>query len=335
MNKLYEKGESNMEQENRKWFKKLGFSYFISTIVIMVLQTVGIIIFQVIAPDFAERYYMLVSMLPLYIIGTPILLKIIGRQPAAKIEKGDFPIRKVIAAFFVGIAAMQLGNLIGIILNVGLANLADTEAKNPTAEFITTSTLLQNFIVVVIGAPIFEELVFRKWLMERTVKYGEGTAILISGFAFGLFHGNIIQFAYATLVGMVLAYVYVKSGRVIYTIVLHMITNFFGGIVSVWVANKSNIAEITAALTQEHADAEAIVSANSSGILLYTAYLIIIIVFILAGVIIFFCNVKKLNILPGEVQIAKGKRFKTIVSNIGTILYIAVWCAMMVVSLLG
>ena len=46
----------------------------------------------------------------------------------------------------------------------------------------------------VIIAPVMEELVFRKYLVDRLVPYGQKTAVVLSGLFFGLFHGNFISF---------------------------------------------------------------------------------------------------------------------------------------------
>lgn len=79
-------------------------------------------------------------------------------------------------------------------------------------------------IPVVIG-PILEELVFRKLMIDRTRHYGEKTAIIFSAVCFGLFHGNLTQFLYAGVVGLFLGYVYCKTGKVLNTMIMHMLLN--------------------------------------------------------------------------------------------------------------
>ena len=69
------------------------------------------------------------------------------------------------------------------------------------------------FIIAVLIAPTAEELLFRKLLTERIVKYGELAAVLASGLFFGLFHGNLNQFSYAFLLGLFLGFIYVKTGK--------------------------------------------------------------------------------------------------------------------------
>ena len=51
---------------------------------------------------------------------------------------------------------------------------------------------------------------------------------------FGLFHGNLNQFVYTFLVGAFWAFIYVKTGRLRYTIYLHMALNFMGSVGSLF-----------------------------------------------------------------------------------------------------
>lgn len=313
----------------------LGLHYFISAIILMVVQLLAITIFSAVNEDFTSKYYILIAMIPAYLIGTPVIVKLIERQPADGPEKQNFSVGKVIAAFFVTFAAMWIGNIVGNILNVLLSGIAHTEATNAVSEMIMGSEVWQNLIVVVILAPVFEEFLFRKLLIDRLVKYGEGVAIALSGLLFGLYHGNVIQLVYAGLIGLVFAYVYVKSGRLIYSVILHMLINFIGSIVAPWVIEKSNFMALAQAMTQDGADINALVLENMGGIMLYFGYLLMVLGFLIAGIVLFCCNVRRLNLLPGDVQIQKGKRFKTIFLNPGMIVYTVLWIAMMVFNLLS
>ncbi len=92
------------------------------------------------------------------------------------------------------------------------------------AKMQTTKLPVGIMIPVLIG-PILEELVFRKLMFDRTRRYGEKTAVIFSAICFGLFHGNLTQFLYACSVGLFLGYVYCKTGKVLHTIIMHMLMN--------------------------------------------------------------------------------------------------------------
>ena len=74
-------------------------------------------------------------------------------------------------------------------------------------------------------APIFEELIFRKLIIDRTRRFGELTSILLSSFLFGLVHCNVYQIFYAFALGLILGYVYMRTGNVILTIIMHVLIN--------------------------------------------------------------------------------------------------------------
>lgn len=84
-----------------------------------------------------------------------------------------------------------------------------------------------SFVMFLYGsilAPITEEILFRGLIQKTLMPYGKKFAIFCSAFAFGLFHGNLIQSPYALLVGLVLGYVAVEYS-IAWAMVLHMINN--------------------------------------------------------------------------------------------------------------
>ena len=81
------------------------------------------------------------------------------------------------------------------------------------------------YLYMVIGAPVFEELACRKFLLDRLHPYGEGFAMLVSALLFGLIHGNSGQFFLAFFIGLLFAMVYMRTGRIVYTMLLHGMIN--------------------------------------------------------------------------------------------------------------
>ncbi|MBP5230542.1 MAG: CPBP family intramembrane metalloprotease [Clostridia bacterium] len=80
-------------------------------------------------------------------------------------------------------------------------------------------------LYAVVGAPILEELVFRKTLLDVLHPHGETAAALVSALLFGLIHGNSGQFFLAFLLGLLFAGVYQRTGKIAYTMILHFIIN--------------------------------------------------------------------------------------------------------------
>lgn len=90
---------------------------------------------------------------------------------------------------------------------------------------IVSTGLPIGFLMVTFIAPVVEELIFRKLMLDRIRNCGEKTAIVFSALCFGLFHGNLAQFLYAFSVGLFLGYVYCRTRKVHYTIVMHTLLN--------------------------------------------------------------------------------------------------------------
>ena len=80
------------------------------------------------------------------------------------------------------------------------------------------------FLYMGILAPVAEEILFRGLIQKTLMPYGRKFAIFCSAFAFGIFHGNLLQSAYAFLVGLVLGYV-ASEYSIAWAMVLHMINN--------------------------------------------------------------------------------------------------------------
>ena len=113
------------------------------------------------------------------------------------------------------------------------------EATNLVGEMLNESNYVVIFIFIVMGAPVIEELFFRKLLIDKTLACGKKTAVLASALIFALVHGNFQQSLYTFFMGLLLAFLYVKTANIVYPILLHMIINFFGGFLSKYMANES------------------------------------------------------------------------------------------------
>ena len=95
----------------------------------------------------------------------------------------------------------------------------------PTVAHDTPFETVMYFITVVICAPIFEELVFRGFLLTRLRRFGSWFAIITSGIMFGLFHQNHEQLFFATAFGILCAFVALRTRSIIPGIIAHVMLN--------------------------------------------------------------------------------------------------------------
>jgi len=85
---------------------------------------------------------------------------------------------------------------------------------------------IYTFLMVSICGPIFEELLFRGVVLNGFLKlYNPWKAIILSSLFFGLFHLNPWQFVPAFLIGMLIGYVYWKSGSLLPCLFIHWLNN--------------------------------------------------------------------------------------------------------------
>lgn len=121
---------------------------------------------------------------------------------------------------------IQLFSL-AIVLNIIISAIVELLPSNITDNYTSTTGYLQelSFLPMLISvgllAPIVEELFFR-FLMVRKLKNKPILAIILPALLFGIVHGNLIQGSYAFILGVLFAYLYLKTDNLLVTILLHM-----------------------------------------------------------------------------------------------------------------
>lgn len=94
--------------------------------------------------------------------------------------------------------------------------------------FEGSESVFLEILAAVILAPITEELIFRGLVHTRLRRaFPPVWAAVLSGVAFGIVHGNIIQFLYAAVLGVVLALIMERYGSLLPCILIHI---FFNGV---------------------------------------------------------------------------------------------------------
>lgn len=107
-------------------------------------------------------------------------------------------------------------------------NLFDVSLLEGYEEIFDTMDSFSMFLYSGVLAPVVEELLFRGLIFRHLRPYGKRFAILGSAFAFGIFHGNLIQIPYAFLCGLVLGYT-ASEYSIAWAMLLHMINNLVIG----------------------------------------------------------------------------------------------------------
>ncbi len=114
----------------------------------------------------------------------------------------------------------------------GLLNVIELYRYSPTFQEISQiqfdTPIWLGILSYGILAPLGEEVVFRGVVYGQLKKVMKvPAAIVLSGLAFGLFHGNLVQAVYATVIGILLALVYELYGTLAAPMVFHSVANLF------------------------------------------------------------------------------------------------------------
>ena len=123
---------------------------------------------------------------------------------------------------------ISLGLILNFIVTIVVDNLPKsltTSQYDQLISMILTDSFLLTFLSSAILAPVIEELIFRFGICGLIYKDNEKKAIFISALMFGIAHFNLIQSTYAFILGLILAYVYVKSKNLLTSTILHITIN--------------------------------------------------------------------------------------------------------------
>lgn len=316
----------------KKLFSKVFLSLFVYVIISQLLSTVIYTVAGVMmsAEDYLEFYNnytiaIVISCVSQYVVALPVFyLMLRGTEKAMPREKSKLSAKDLFLLILVGEALMFVGNLIGTFLNNAFGTLSGKVPENDIANVISDIPIYLIFVVMVVIGPIVEELIFRKLMIDRLSIYGDRMAILFTAVSFGLIHANLYQFFYATLLGILLGYVYTRTGNVKYTILIHMIINFMGSIV---------VLPVEDAVTEFYRLLE-LASAGEPfnlAVLLGCGLIVLIYTNLQYGMVIgggftlwHFIKTKEIRISgEKEIYVSNGDILKHGVKNVGSILFIA------------
>ena len=125
------------------------------------------------------------------------------------------------------IALLGMSSAIAINALIAVSGVMRFSTKyHEVSQAIYSGGMAWELISAGVLAPLLEELFFRGLIYRRIREYLDAKwAIIISAALFGAFHGNLVQFLYAFIVGCVLAFVLEKYKAVFAPIVFHMASN--------------------------------------------------------------------------------------------------------------
>lgn len=325
---------NEMKMSPSKAFSRIGLALFITGVLTAVLQLLLAIMAEMFSVRdnsfFNSSWYMwLATFVPIYAVGIPVGLLMMKKVPCEPQETIQLGGKNFFLFLLMCFPLMYGGNIIGTLLSTLLSG---GTATNGLFQYTFDNNPLK-IIVVVILAPLLEEFLFRKQIIDRCAKYGEKTAILFSALAFGLFHMNLYQFFYAFVLGLLFGYVYTRTRCLRYSVIMHMVVNFLGSVLAPLLLSNIDLETFEQMAAGQLEDAAVLTLLPSmAGFMLYSVALIVVSVI---GLVILIARVGKLVYLPASEELPPKGRFKTVYCNVGVILFALFCLVFIVLALIG
>ena len=228
--------------------------------------------------------------------------------PKAGWQKERMSPASLLKAFAMMYAVTMVLSGIGSAVSGGIAP-AGSDEQTAILDQVVGTGLLTGFLLPAVLAPVVEELIFRKMMIDRLHNYGETTVIVFTALCFALYHGNLTQAVYTFGVGLFLGYVYCKTGRMLHTLLMHVALNTLASSVLLLLPTLTAAGE---------SGADRLILA-AGGLVLLMAVLIV------AGFVLLIRRFKKRDIVLDDSMagaVPKGEVLRTVYLNPGVLLFI-------------
>jgi membrane protease YdiL (CAAX protease family) len=241
--------QENYWQQYKKNAKKIisrtGWALFFFALAVLAFEIIVSILINAFKPSIEDTdwYTLTLTAVTMIGVGLPVFSLFARRIPdTPKGEVVRLTPSQFIMIFFICIAAMYIASMAGSVITLFIAFLkGDMELYNPVEDAILNSNFALSVIYVGFIAPVYEEFIFRKLLLDKLRRFGDMPAILMTGIAFGLFHMNLSQLFYAAVLGFIFAYVTIRTNTIRYSILLHIMVNTISTAIITPVALSKNV----------------------------------------------------------------------------------------------
>lgn len=178
---------------------------------------------------------MIATQLCLFILPSLVFIKLLPKPLSSflslkKIENPlDFPWLLLLAFGTI----FLVSSVATLLLKIPLGSLADSMQKDRTgleqvALKMTSWTQIPIRLLIMALLPAIGEELFFRGLIQRffnTLFKNVPWAIIATALAFAAFHGSVYNFLPVAIGGVILGFVYFKTGNILYNIILHFLIN--------------------------------------------------------------------------------------------------------------
>lgn len=180
------------------------------------MQILALIFFRNIS-EHLMLFTMVVSILTI-----PVALHLYKKDGREKQTESSVPLFEWLKIVGMGVVVCIFLNMLITLLDLQRFSTGYQEVSGIVYESSRFLQVLSTGIV----APILEELIYRGLLYGRMREFvSRVPATLCSSVVFGICHGNLVQFVFASCIGVILCCVYEKYGKITTSIWMHMTVN--------------------------------------------------------------------------------------------------------------
>ncbi|WP_291582664.1 CPBP family intramembrane glutamic endopeptidase [Clostridium sp. UBA6640] len=171
------------------------------------------------------NYILLISYIVTVVIFLPIYMIRKKNLTEEILLKKTKPMNIAIAAL-IGISIWLVNSGVLALLQLNGLFMEQFQAMNEILDPLTKENLFIMILVIGIVAPLVEEFLFRG-VIYRTLSKNISipVTIIIQGILFGIYHGNLIQGVYASLLGIIFGFITYKTQSLWPVIITHMTNN--------------------------------------------------------------------------------------------------------------
>ena len=285
---------------------------------------------DLICPEFYNAHfttiYLLMNSFNVSVLGCLVLGLSLKVLPSVKIEKKKLTFGQIMLLIMMVYGLGQVGSLMGMPIHTALSSVTlfgDNSSEDALSSLkdslIIGSDTVIRIITVGIMPAIFEELLFRKFLIDRTLRHGEFISCAMSGIMFGLWHGNFQQFFFAFFLGVLFAFVYIRTGRIIYTMILHASLNVVTSSITVELLAelmKRMGMDMSNGTMNPNIDYDAMMKSVMPLLLVLLVWIITLVGFQIAGFVMVIVKRKKFKLMPIVGELPRKQILRTMTHSV-------------------
>lgn len=224
----------------KKAFSSLALCGLLMYLIVYLAQTLiysSVSVF-ITSADTLQTLAIDISYISFALLAFPVLYGLTSFMPKVVPKQNNLSVWQLTLFAIASLGLVYVGNLIGSGISELIDLITGSDSVSPVNSAVEGMSPFQILVYIIIFPAVFEELIFRKLIIDRTAFFGETASVLFSALFFALYHMNLYQFFYAFLVGYLFGIIYIKTGKLTCTITLHGFINFLGAALPAMLADN-------------------------------------------------------------------------------------------------